>query len=134
MRENRQMYHHEYRIILPDETIRWIAGFGHNYYDESGTPIRVVGLHDITERKRGRSPSSLCQPARASPRALNVAILASRSPREIAEAALGHLARHVPYGTAGVAVYDFDRDEVEIIATHGLLRDWHPPGVPSARS
>ncbi|UIE40165.1 PAS domain-containing protein [Leptodesmis sichuanensis] len=43
----------EYRIVLPDQTIRWINCLGKVFYDEAGHPLRVVGVDlDITERKR----------------------------------------------------------------------------------
>jgi PAS domain S-box-containing protein len=43
----------EYRIVLPDQTIRWIYCLGKVFYDEAGHPSRVVGVDlDITDRKR----------------------------------------------------------------------------------
>ncbi|WP_445926045.1 PAS domain-containing protein, partial [Leptodesmis sp.] len=43
----------EYRIVLPDQTIRWINCLGKVFYDEAGDPLRIVGVGlDITERKR----------------------------------------------------------------------------------
>lgn len=129
-RETRRLYQHEYRIVLPCGAIRWIAGFGRNYFDETGKPVRIMGIaQDITDRKRAEEALRRYANRLEHLHELNLAILASRSPREIAEAALEHLARPVPYRTAGVAVYDFDRDEVEVIATSGLLREWHPPGT-----
>jgi PAS domain S-box-containing protein len=89
----------------------------------------VFILHDITERKRAERALQRRAKRLEHLRKLDRAILSLHSPREIAEAALGHLARLVPYWTACVAVYDFDRDEVEVIATDGLLREWHPPGT-----
>jgi PAS domain S-box-containing protein len=43
----------EYRIILPEQTIRWIASKGKVFYDETGKPVRMSGVDlDITERKQ----------------------------------------------------------------------------------
>ena len=43
---------HEYRIVWPDGSIRWVAARGHVIVDDSSIPIRVVGANiDITERK-----------------------------------------------------------------------------------
>lgn len=43
----------EYRVILPDGTIRWIYDKSRLIYDDEGTVIRIDGLaSDITERKR----------------------------------------------------------------------------------
>jgi two-component system CheB/CheR fusion protein len=44
---------HEYRIVRPDGTVRWIQGRGRLHRDERGQPVRMVGIcMDITERKR----------------------------------------------------------------------------------
>jgi PAS domain S-box-containing protein len=43
----------EYRIIRPDETIRWILARAFPVFDEAGTLQRVAGIaEDITERKQ----------------------------------------------------------------------------------
>ena len=43
----------EYRIVLPDQTMRWIYCLGKVFYDEASHPIRIVGVDlDITERKQ----------------------------------------------------------------------------------
>ncbi|MBN1982412.1 MAG: PAS domain-containing protein [Chitinivibrionales bacterium] len=42
----------EYRIILPDNTVRWIRAVGKVFYDKD-VPQRMVGLcYDISERKK----------------------------------------------------------------------------------
>lgn len=43
----------EYRIIRPkDGAMRWVAAWGHNFYDDHGKAYQQVGmLQDITERK-----------------------------------------------------------------------------------
>jgi PAS domain S-box-containing protein len=43
----------EHRIVLPDDSVRWIHASGRVISDESGVPVRMVGVgQDITERKR----------------------------------------------------------------------------------
>jgi PAS domain S-box-containing protein len=43
----------EHRIVLPDDSVRWIHASGRVIPDESGVPVRMVGVgQDITERKR----------------------------------------------------------------------------------
>lgn len=45
-------YHSEYRIILPDGTVRWMAGTGDVIRDAGGKPTHMVGVTmDITRRK-----------------------------------------------------------------------------------
>ena len=50
--EKRLPYDLEYRTLRPDGIIRWVHALGSGYYDELGTPLRMVGVvFDITERK-----------------------------------------------------------------------------------
>jgi PAS domain S-box-containing protein len=42
----------EWRVVWPDGTIRWLAGRAFVFKDESGNPLRLIGVNiDITERK-----------------------------------------------------------------------------------
>jgi PAS domain S-box-containing protein len=42
----------EWRVIWPDSSLHWVAGRWQTLMDESGKPLRVVGVNiDITERK-----------------------------------------------------------------------------------
>ena len=41
-----------YRIVTPDHQVRWINATGKATYDDSGRPVRMIGIcTDITERK-----------------------------------------------------------------------------------
>ena len=43
----------EWRVVWPDGSLHWITGRWRVFMDESGTPLRVLGVNiDITERKR----------------------------------------------------------------------------------
>src|SRR6516165_7823923 len=54
MRE-RSDYIAEYRIVLPDGTVKYIEAIGHHVSTERGGPILVIGTHvDLTERKRAQ--------------------------------------------------------------------------------
>jgi PAS domain S-box-containing protein len=45
-------YKHEYRIRRPDGIERWVSAQGKCYYDDTGSPVRMMGVvSDITERK-----------------------------------------------------------------------------------
>lgn len=46
-------YKAEFRVILPDGSIRWHLGRGRTLYDESGQAVRMIGVaFDITESKQ----------------------------------------------------------------------------------
>jgi len=48
-------YTAEYRIVLPDGTVKYIEAIGHHVSTERGGPILVIGTHvDVTERKRAQ--------------------------------------------------------------------------------
>lgn len=52
-RESQARYHHEFRVIWPDGSLRWLAGFGRFTYDRAGHATRMYGvLTDITDRRR----------------------------------------------------------------------------------
>ena len=50
--DNRTGYHAEYRVAMPDGTVRWIASRGRSYSEKDGQVERLGGLSiDITQRK-----------------------------------------------------------------------------------
>jgi len=51
--EEKGDFRHEYRIIWPDGSVRWVEGHGKPVYDEEGQSLKVSGLIvDISERKQ----------------------------------------------------------------------------------
>ncbi|MEB3291796.1 MAG: PAS domain-containing protein, partial [Synechococcales bacterium] len=51
--ETQTDYDAEFRVVLDDGSIRWLASKGHGLYNESGDLVRVVGVEfDISDRKR----------------------------------------------------------------------------------
>ena len=45
----------EYRIVLPECSIRWVESYGRYYYDDDGKALRMAGtVIDITERKKAQ--------------------------------------------------------------------------------
>jgi PAS domain S-box-containing protein len=50
----------EFRIVLPDGGIRWLAARGHAVTDTAGRPLRISGIFaDITERKTVEAEADL---------------------------------------------------------------------------
>ena len=53
VRDRQATYDLEYRLVPPDGSLRWVASRGRATFDDSGEPVRMVGIcSDITERKR----------------------------------------------------------------------------------
>lgn len=51
--EQGQEHHLEYRIIWPDDSVRWLEARGTLFYDDARQPVRMIGVcSDITLRKR----------------------------------------------------------------------------------
>jgi len=51
--EHNEAYSIDYRIILPDGTIKWVHEQAEIMYDEPGKAIALMGVvQDITERKK----------------------------------------------------------------------------------
>jgi PAS domain S-box-containing protein len=43
----------EFRVVWPDASVHWITSKGRAFHDDSGNPVRLIGVNlDITERKR----------------------------------------------------------------------------------
>ena len=52
-RDNHAEYDHEFRVIWPDGSIRWVHGMGAFHYDQQDRPVRMVGaVVDTTERRK----------------------------------------------------------------------------------
>ena len=64
--QTKGVYEAEYRIQLPDGTLRWISGRGQHVFDEKDGPARLVAISmDVTERKQAEQLFELA--AEASP-------------------------------------------------------------------
>jgi two-component system, LuxR family, sensor kinase FixL len=52
-------YESEYRLVLPDGQVRWIAGRGHVEFNGDGKPARMRGVSlDITKRKQAEEQAA----------------------------------------------------------------------------
>ncbi|HSN91730.1 MAG TPA: PAS domain-containing protein, partial [Anaeromyxobacteraceae bacterium] len=54
--ERRTAFAQEYRIVHPQEGLRWLSDTGQVTFDAAGTPLRAIGLiFDVTERKQAEA-------------------------------------------------------------------------------
>ena len=57
-----QDYVCQYRIVLPDNTVRWVESYGRYYYDDNGEALRMAGtVSDITDRKKAQQALELSE-------------------------------------------------------------------------
>ncbi|HEU4698758.1 MAG TPA: PAS domain S-box protein [Gemmatimonadales bacterium] len=88
-----------------------------------GAFVGTVGLvTDITERKRAEDQLRRSAERLRTLHDIDQAVLAARSPAEIARAALGRLKRLVPVQRCSITLFDFAHDQVQVVAgyTGGL--------------
>lgn len=103
-------YRQEYRVIWPDGGVHWIEGYGRVQCDETGEPIRMIGvLRDITERKESEKHEARF---RAVFEAAQDAILIADDDRRyvVANAAAGTLFGLEPVQLCGRRIDDFIQD------------------------
>ena len=125
---NRSDYAGEFRAVLPDGTLRWIASRGRGYPDANGTPIRMVGAAiDITERKRGEEALRLSEARLAhAGRVTLLGQLASALAHELSQP-LGAILRNAEAAEIMLREPSPDLEELRAIVAD-ILRDDHRAG------
>jgi PAS domain S-box-containing protein len=54
--QEKKPYHVQFRIVRPDDSLRWVQSRGRVEYDAEGAPIRLVGIaQDVTDRERNEA-------------------------------------------------------------------------------
>ncbi len=89
------------------------------FYDVEGRIIGHFGIQrDVTERKRAEAALRQSNQRLKTLQEIDRAILAARSPAQIAQAAMRHIHELVPCLRASVAVFDFMANKAVLIAIH----------------
>ena len=125
--ENRD-YDVEYRAVKPDGRIGWILARGHAVYDETGRPIRMVGVNlDISEREEARQALQQVERRQTFLLALHDRVRDLEDPFAVMETAIEMLGRHLGVNRVGYG-------EIDTMQEHVLVsRDWTDGSVGSVR-
>jgi PAS domain S-box-containing protein len=107
----REDYRREFRVVWPDGSVHWIAGFGQYEYDNRGQAVRMRGVvMDVTERKKGEA--ALVEHAQL----LDLAQILVLDPQD----------RIVMWNTGAENFYGFSREEALGRLSHELLQTQFP--------
>ena len=108
---------HDYRFRKQDGTEVWGLVSASPISGRDGAVVGTVGMvTDITERKRTEERLRRSAERLAMLHDLDQAVLAARSPAEIGRAALGRVRRIVPCHRCTILLFDFPRNEAQLIA------------------
>jgi len=109
---------HEHRVFRPDGSLIWVTARGRLLRDESGRPVRFIGVSvDITERRLSEARQAFLLQLQDTLRSLT-------DPRDILAAAATHLGRYL--GAARIGYSQVQADGETVLITNGYT-DGMPP-------
>jgi len=113
--------------MLPDGSSAWLSTLvGPIECHGQVTGLTFIST-DTTERKRTEGALRRYAERLKNLRDIDQTILAARSPRAIAQAALDRLVHLVPHQRATVALFDLERQQISILAGHNVGPIHHFP-------
>jgi PAS domain S-box-containing protein len=116
LNQPRAMVTDQLRVWNHKGALVWIDATATNLLDTPGVQAVVVNYRDITGRRQAEDTLRRYTARLETLREIDRAIVAARSPEEIATASLRHLQQLVPYRLAMVAVFDFETHQARLIA------------------
>src|SRR5437762_461621 len=114
-----QDYDSEYRLVLPDGIVRWMAARGSMHFDAHGNPARLLGINiDITARKQAELEA---KQRRDELSHLSRVALVGELPASLAHELYSPLAGILT--NAGAGEFVIDRGDVDLKEIRELLAD-----------
>lgn len=102
-----------------DGQLRWLESNATPILGADGQVLYYRGTdRDITDRRQVEEALRQYTARLETQHEIDQAILLAETPQAIAAAALGHLRELIPCQRGSVAIFDFEHDEVEILASH----------------
>ncbi len=124
-RESKIPYRHEFRSMRPDGTIRWLSAQGQFLYDDSGEPVRMIGVaRDITTKRLAEEALKDNEEKQTFLLKLADALRSLDDPVEIQGTASRLIGGYFRADRVGYAE-TFVGDETRVV----IIRDWHREGV-----
>ncbi|MDY7012031.1 MAG: PAS domain-containing protein [Cyanobacteriota bacterium] len=115
-----QLFHREFRILKPDDSIVWILGRTFWSRDETGRIGRIVGIaEDISDRKQLEMSLQRSLRRIENLHQLDRAVLEAQDPATLADAAIYNLQQLIPCDRATIATFDFEAQTATILMTRG---------------
>lgn len=112
---------HQYRIVRPDGSERWIEASLKADLDGEGRPIRIDGiLSDMTERRRAQEELAARNKELATLYRISEVTLTARSVDRAYEEILEEVCRATGYPIAAVELYDAARGRLTLVASRGI--------------
>jgi PAS domain S-box-containing protein len=112
-------FHNEHRVIRPDGSYIWILARGRLIRDDTGIPIRFLGVSvDITARKQAEARQSFLVTLQDLMRGLT-------NPDDIFTAAAAHLGHYL--GASRIGYGEVQPDGETVVITCGYAADGVPP-------
>lgn len=115
----------EYRIITPENTVRWVVSMGSVWRDERGEGVRLMGtVMDITERKLAEEASRQQFLRERLVGAIAKRIRASLNLEEVLNTTVEEV--RTLLGTDRVLIYRLEPDGDGVVAVESVGEDWMP--------
>ena len=125
----KRSFYNEYRVLDSSGGIRWFAARGEAQYDQAGNPVRIFGTtQDITERKQAEEKIQRQNQRLKVLREIDTAILSADSVESIVGAALSHIRELIGCQRSGMALIDWEKNEVLVFDVRTIGETSIPQG------
>lgn len=123
-----ELHPSEYRLKATDGSYKWVCSSSRPFF-EDGKPAGLRGiLMDVTQRREAETALRRYARRVESMHEVDLAILAARSTREIAQAALGRLRQIIPAERAAIIVFHPTSGEGRYVAVDSIPELAEPSG------
>ncbi|HEY9696265.1 MAG TPA: PAS domain-containing protein [Trichocoleus sp.] len=120
-----EAYCQEYRIVSPDQTVRWLNSQGRVYFDQMGQATRMVGVSvDISDRKQAERAAARSTDRTVRLQTITAALAEALTPGEVADVIVGQAVSALGACRGMVTLLNSAATELEAIRSIGF-----PPEV-----